>query len=397
MSALTDAIDETTPLPRLSARLQRIADLLEKSGIDPDEVGRIDKVRMGEYQTPVKLRDADGVERIEQITSRADSLVITPTWDLEPEWPVVQQAAPVRVTPTKVKRTTIKGWHKAVVLPDVQIGYRRMLHPDGSTTLDPFHDEAAISVALSVIRDVRPDKVVILGDTEDLPEFGKYEQLPEFAQTTQQTIDRHHRLLVEIKAAAPEAEIHEIEGNHDARLARMVARNAMAALRLRRADEPDGWPVMSIPHMTRMDELGVTYHDGYPAGEVWINDNLVCFHGTKVNSAGSTAARVIEDERVSAIHGHIHRIEMQHKTRRVRAGRRQNFVASPGCLCRTDGAVPSVKGGTDYRGRVVTAWENWQQGLAVVTFEQGDGRFDYEQVSIFDGAAIYRDRIHQAA
>src|SRR5690606_2827979 len=108
---------------------------------------------------------------------------------------------------------------------------------------------------------------------------------------------RHHRYLCDIKANAPEAEIDELEGNHDARLRRMVARNAMAALRLRRADEPAGWPVMSIPHLTHMDELGVRYHDGYPASEVWVNDNLVCFHGVKVNSAGSTAARVIEDER----------------------------------------------------------------------------------------------------
>lgn len=396
VEAFDEAIEKARPRPKLSKRLGRIADMLEKSGIDLDEVGTIDKIRVGEHQTPVKIRkiDADGnpYDELEIVTSKADSLVITPSWVSGPDWPVVQQAPPAKITPTKSKRTVVKGWYKAFILPDIQFGFRR--YEDGR--MDPFHDEHALDVALQVISDVRPDRIIMLGDTDDLPMFGKYEQEPEFAMTAQATFDRHHRFLCDLRATAPEADIDEIEGNHDKRLRAMIARNAMAALRLRRANQPDSWPVMSIPHLTHMDELGVKYHDGYPATEVWVNDNLVCIHGVKVNSAGSTAQRVIQHERVSVIHGHIHRVEKHHKTRRTRDGRRENFVASPGCLCRVDGSVPSVKGATDYRGNVVETWENWQQGFAVVTFQEGDGRFDYEQISIFDGTAIYRDHEYES-
>jgi hypothetical protein len=36
--------------------------------------------------------------------------------------------------------------------------------------------------------------------------------------------------------------------------------------------------------------------------------------------------------------------------------------------------------------------EDWQQGLAVVTYEEGEGRFVYEQIAIHDGWAQYRGK-----
>lgn len=371
-------------------KLGRIAELLEKSNIDLAEVGRIDKVRIGEYQMLTK--NDDGEAEIHDL--RADSLVLTPAWADGPQWPVVQPAKPCIVKPVSAPKSGRKaaesgsGWRTCVVLPDTQIGYRR--YEDG--TLDPFHDEAAMDVALQIIRHTRPDLVILLGDYVDFPEFGTYEQEPEFAATTQASVDRAHRFLAQIRANAPEAEIRLIEGNHDRRLPKAIARNAIHALRLRRANEPEGWPVLSVPNLLRLDELGVTYVDGYPAGITWINDNVACIHGHKVRSSGSTAAAVIDDERVSTIFGHIHRIEMQSKTRRVRDGHRVAWAASPGCLCRLDGAVPSMKSSTDVFGRPVNTAENWAQGLGVVSFEPGNGRFAYEQVAIYSGEATFRGR-----
>jgi len=93
---------------------------------------------------------------------------------------------------------------------------------------------------------------------------------------------------------------------------------------------------------------------------------------------------------VSTIFGHVHRIEMQHKTRRTKDGPRHSFAATPGCLCRLDGAVPSTKSSTDSKGRPVGSVENWQQGVGVVTFEPGDGRFALELVAIYDGELTFR-------
>lgn len=390
MTTLDDDLAAVTPI---NERLGRIAELLDKANIPPEEIGRIEKVRIGEHETAIKLRHEDGSETIELVTQRADSLLISPAWADGPEWPVVQQAAPCVVKPPTTAKPKADGWHTAVILPDTQIGYRKFLD---TGELDPFHDEAAMAVALKIVRHLRPEVIVNLGDFVDFPEWGKYEQEPEFAQTTQHSVDRAHRFLAEQRAAAPAADIRLIEGNHDARLPKSIARNAMSALRLRRADAPEDWPVLSIPHLLRLDELGVTYVAGYPAGITWINDNVACIHGHKVRSSASTAAVVIDDERVTTIFGHIHRIEMQSKTRRTKDGAKHAFAASPGCLCRLDGAVPSMKSATDPMGRPVPTVENWAQGIGVVTFEPGDGRFAYEQVAIYSGEATFRGRRFEA-
>ena len=148
--------------------------------------------------------------------------------------------------------------------------------------------------------------------------------------------------------------------------------------------------MLSVPYLLRLDELNVEYVGGYPAGIFWVNENLAAIHGHKVTSAGSTALKVVDDSRVSLIFGHTHRIELLHKTRQVFEGPRFAWAASPGCLCRVDGAVPSTKGSTDVFGRMVPTVENWQNGCAVVTYEPGDGKFALELVAIYDGECVFR-------
>ena len=58
----------------------------------------------------------------------------------------------------------------------------------------------------------------------------------------------------------------------------------------------------------------------------------------------------------------------------------------------TDGAVPSVKGSTDPHGRPINAVEDWQQGMAVVTYEPGNGNFNVELIPISRGEAIFRGK-----
>jgi hypothetical protein len=181
-----------------------------------------------------------------------------------------------------------------------------------------------------------------------------------------------------------------LEGNHDRRLQKAIVRNALAAFGIRRADKPDEWPVLSVPYLLRTEDLGVEYVGGYPAGIYWLNDRLACIHGHKVRSAGNTAAAVVDDERISTLFGHVHRIELQHRTRRVRDGHRTSLAASPGCLCRIDGTVPGVKGSTDPMGRAIATAENWQHGCAVLTYQEDDGPFSLELVPIFDGVVIFR-------
>jgi hypothetical protein len=147
---------------------------------------------------------------------------------------------------------------------------------------------------------------------------------------------------------------------------------------------------MSVPYLCRLDEFEITYLSGYPTGAHWINERLHVIHGDKVASGGSTAHKYLATVKTSVIFGHIHRREWAERTRDDHDGARTILAVSPGCLARTDGAVPSTRGGHDLDGRPLYRSEDWQQGIAVVEYEPGDGNFNLELVPIRDGWARWR-------
>lgn len=312
-----------------------------------------------------------------------------PTVDGGPAWPVIQPARPVSISGIAVIPDDSSDWKTAVILPDPQIGFRKF--EDG--TYDPYHDDAAMSVAIQIVAYEQSrfgvDQVVNLGDFLDLPTMGKYAQEATFANTTQAAIDRGHLFLGEQRAAAPNAKITLIEGNHDRRLQNFVEANALAAFGLRRANLPTSWPVMSLPYLLRLDELNVDYIDAYPAGAHWIADDLRAIHGDKVRSSGSTAAAYTSAmPHISTVFGHTHRLEIQSVTTFDRMGKIRSMAISPGCLCRTDGAVPSVKGAIGIDGRPAEVSENWQNGIAVIKYKDS-GEFFVNLVQIEDGFTVY--------
>ena len=309
----------------------------------------------------------------------------------EPKWQPVDRsqpvvlAAPKKVTPKKSKHTV------HVALPDPQIGYR-----DLGSRLDPFHDESAMDVALQITSFIeetdRLDTVVNLGDFLDLPSQGRFEQEAAFASTTQAAFDRGHLFLQQQRqAAGPKAKIVLVEGNHDRRMEKFITANMLSAFGLRRANTTE-LPAMSIPYLLRLEEIGVEYIDAYPAGAYWITESLRAIHGTKARSNGSTAAAYTNaDPHISTIFGHSHRLEIQSKTVYNGAGAIRSVAVSPGCLCRVDGAVPSANGSTHIDGSPARHWENWQQGVAVITVEPS-GEFFTELVQIKDGQAWFRGK-----
>lgn len=376
--------------PARAAAIGKIADLLAASGIDPEDVGKIQQIKLTEWQAMSK--DDDGNPVVTDL--KGSAIVLQPKWAEGPAWPVIQPAPRIHIRPTKARPRPDDGWKRCVTLSDNQIGYIRDLITD---ELVPFHDERAMAVALQIVADIQPDLIIHFGDSLDFAEFSRFAQQPGFQRTTQPTIDRAGRHFAELRATAPRAEIRYLEGNHEARLPRWTIENAKALFGIRQAmAPPESWPINSIPHLLNLDDVGVDFLGGYPAGITWINDRLACIHGHKVKSNGSTAAAVIDDESSSILFGHIHRIELQHKTKRVQHGGRTRLAASAGCLCRTDGTVPSTRAGYDPMGRPVATVENWQQGLAVVTYKPGDSPFHVELIPIHNGEALFRGRMFAA-
>jgi hypothetical protein len=316
----------------------------------------------------------------------------------------LNQAQPVNVTVNVTKIQTVytgpaeggtsqpgAAWLKmcddtttALILPDPQIGWRMTDHG-----LEPFHDADAMAVAVQIAAAIQPDVIVHLGDFLDFAPFSRFAQETGFRNTTQAGIDAGYRFLAELRAGAPSHKGWLIAGNHDKRISDTLSKLAPELARLRRADT-GGWPVMSLPGLLRLDEVGVEFIDGYPAGELWLSPKLRAEHGHRVTSGGSTAALMVKDLQTSTLFGHVHRSECHYRTFDTYDGPRTVFAYSPGTLARTDGAVPSFHSGVDSSTAASKRrHENWQQGVGVLSWS-GDSDPIIEHVAIRRGVGTYR-------
>ena len=367
--------------------LGKLNDLLERNGIDADDIGKVHRINMWQGMSKGDDGEVDVTDLI--------GIQLSPVWAEGPQWPVVQPAKPCVVKHRAVKPLVSSGQKVTALLPDPQFGYLRL----DTGEMVSMQDEVAIACTLEVLAAVRPDVIIFLGDTLDFAEWSsKFLVLPEFALTTQDTVDAAHSYLAHsLAAAGPQVEdVYLMEGNHDNRMANSIARNAMAALRLRRANAPESWPVLSVPNLLRLDELGITYVDGYPAGRIKIADAhpgqapLYALHGERLDVVKQAKA-----ERVSTVQGHAHHVALHSATYFGDDGEKLDVEAwSLGCLCKTNGVVPSTKGGNTVRGTFVERQESWQHAMGVLT--ETDSGWWMEPVRIRDGKAVWHGKEYTA-
>lgn len=376
---MTDVSEFINNSKKKKATLERVAEFLERNGIDIDEIGNVDRINVSERWTDGK-------------TSGTTAISINPKWSEGPEWPTIQQAKPTVIKFSNAKGTRPVDRKVTVILSDTQIGYLRL--SDGEMV--PMHDEDAMAAGLAIIAAVKPDVIVNLGDYLDMSEWSsKFTVYPEFVLTTQAALDRGHEYLAEQRATAgPGAEIYLLGGNHDNRLELAVARNTMAALRLRQANSPESWPVLSIPFLLRLEELGVEYVGSYPAGRIKLAEAhggqtpLYALHGEKLDMK-----KQANSERQSTVQGHTHHVSVHCETYEVDGEPQQVQAWSLGCLCRIDGAVPSSRGGTDEFGRPYKRQESWQHAIGVLT--ETENGWWLEPIFIHDGVAFYNGKEYQ--
>lgn len=265
--------------------------------------------------------------------------------------------APVSVIKPSTRVKPTRGDTLTLIAGDSQIGYR------GD---EPFHDQRAMDLFQLAVREMQPDNVVFTGDMIDLPAQSRYEQRPDWQYTTQKAIDTYNTFLAQTRANAPNANIVVVHGNHELRMDTFVRRDAAALLGIRRANAEKELSVLTLQYLVRYDDLDVQSVDGYPNAAYWLEDNLKITHGTNTAKGGSNAAKYLRQEDESTIYGHTHRQEVAYRTIATRLGQRTIAAASPGCLARTDGAVPGVYYSVDNEGRTVPKAPDWQQGLIIV-------------------------------
>jgi hypothetical protein len=302
-------------------------------------------------------------------------------------------AAPARITYSR--RKPEKRDHKILyVFGDAQIDYRRL--PDGS--LQPIHDERALSVGRMICRDVQPDEIINLGDTVDLSALSRFApDSDHFHRTLGPSFQRIHDYYAELRADSPWARITEVDSNHNTRLKSFVLKYAPSMYGLQRAGEDGEYPVLSYPFLANLGRAGVDWISGYGAAEYvygleYDTPPIIFKHGESAVSNGSTAAKESkENPEVNVVRGHSHRTETHYRT--TRSG---NYLASVivGAMCRTTGEVPSYHNAVDDNGYPVKYQENWQQSVLVIHDYEGNYQFDH--IPIRNGRAYYNGKEYSA-
>ncbi|GEM_PF-950431 len=389
---LSDFLD-TTPLdedPKTESTYDELALLAEdmnEAGLEPKDLLNITHADFSYWQTAVKKKRievaSDGkshtVNDIEHIDNRGRKLQLRPkkegVIDVS-DWVVTPP--PLKVYTTKSKPGKVRAEKVGVILADQQIDFRE--HRDG--TLTPTHDPRAMDVALQITNDVQPDFIGSGGDEMDLSRLGRYK--PDSVHfmspyNLRRGVLATHAFYAQLRRDNENAIIKMASSNHHQRWVDFFLANAAELMEVRPADDPNGLPLLSLERALGLKALEIDYVAGYDAAVVRINERLVMIHGNKSVNNGSTAHEYLKefiDE--SVLFNHTHRIERamkSHKGRIIQA-------ISSGCLASAMGSVPSFHNDVDTGGEIVPRQENWQNGISVVHYTEGNGPFQVEQILI---------------
>lgn len=305
-----------------------------------------------------------------QLRPKKDGVIDTSEWITTPP--------PLKMYGTKPSPKKNRADRLAVSFADEQIGFRE--HRDG--TLTPSHDPRAMDVALQITKDLQPDLFVSGGDESDMSRLGKYKLDSVHYQGPQNLrleILATHAFLGQIRRDNQNAEMKMLSSNHLQRWIDFFNNFAPEVTEIRPADDPNGMPLVSLERALALKALDIEFVAGYKAAVYHINDRLVTIHGDKSVNNGSTAHEYLKDFLdESVLFNHTHRIERamkSHKGRVIQA-------MSSGCLSSVVGAVPSFHNAVDTMGEVVQQQENWQNGMSVIHYTEGNGPFEVEQILI---------------
>ncbi len=361
--------------PRDSTSLERVADLLKRSNIDPDDVERINRANV--WDGFIKNKNGE----IEY--AKLASVSFVPKQD-DRRFP---QAVAAHITPSR-KRPPKRDYKSIFVFSDTQIDYRRI-----GDELIPIHDERAMAVARLICADIRPNTIVNCGDTTDLSAFSRFKaDSDHFHATIGPAFQRTNNMYAEYRADNPQARIVEADSNHNVRLRNWMLKYMPQMYNVKQAGaSEEDYPVMSYPYLANLNSVGVDWVGGYGAAEFKYADDLIFRHGTKAVSRGSTAAQVSDPE-VNIVQGHAHRTEIFYRTARDGTPLASVVV---GALCKTTGEVPSYYSAVDDRNQVVRYQENWTQSVLEIE-DYGGGNYVFHPIPIRNGVARYKGKVYEA-
>jgi hypothetical protein len=246
----------------------------------------------------------------------------------------------------------------------------------------PFQDPNLHDKFVHWLSENRPDEGVLIGDTVDFAEISRHRHNPEWVARTQDCLDSGYGLLRDYVHSSPDTRWKKLAGNHDIRIRTTIIDQARDLYGLRRADSPQEHSVWSIPHLLRLDELGIEFIDPngeWEHGQVKLSDKLAVRHGWIARKgSGQSALATLEHLGYSVVVGHTHRQSLVHKTTHDIDGNTSTLAGvEAGCMCR-------IQDGLGY-----AVAPDWQNGFATATIWD-DGKFKIDLATYVNGELLWR-------
>jgi len=227
----------------------------------------------------------------------------------------------------------------------------------------PYQDIVAEEIALSYIKDWKPDILVWNGDIFDFYAVSNYEKSIKKKMNIQEEIDYgHSRMSMWVKELG-ETQHYFRRGNHETRLNRMIMKNAPALEALRST---------AIEQNIDFDSIGVKYipdHQDLHIG------NMMFIHGSQVRRHGGNSSRGhYEQYGCSLLMGHTHRLAVTYKRNKFGT----HTLVENGTLCDFD---------VEY-----AQFPDWQQGFTCLQYDGDD--FSVTQHAIINHKLIADGRVY---
>lgn len=176
------------------------------------------------------------------------------------------------------------GLKLAAIIPDCHI---------------PYHHIKAYKLVMTVLQDLQPSEIVILGDYADFYSVSSYAKDPRILAHLQSEIEATNKELDNLDKMFPRAKKVFIEGNHEYRLERYVFDKCPAL-----------FGITEIRYLLKIDSRYNWKFIPYGPNQAYtiLGSFLTARHEPLASSAKTTASRAL----CSLVYGHIHRIEESH-------------------------------------------------------------------------------------
>lgn len=270
---------------------------------------------------------------------------------------------PPKVKPVTMPEPVVEAWEPLRIDGPARIGVLSDIHV-------PYHDKAALEVAVKECKRHKCDTIILNGDTLDFYAISRFEKDPERRGPAEE-IRNTVQLMRWVQSQFPKARLIFKEGNHDERFSKFVWNNApvLWSLKQCRLDSVLGWEYaeQTDNDTTKLERYGWEYlGDKRPimAGRLPIlHGHELPGGGSPVNPARGAYMRTAH----SVLIGHLHRTSQHTEPNMFHA---EVACFSSGALC---GMFPAY-------ARV----NKWNSGFVICDVE-ADGEFDLRNLRIADG------------